>query len=92
MPLWGAIQEMKKSYEQNKAMLKSRGSLKEKLKETGAFTSSAKKLNFKEVSEDELALIRKKFRKKAKESLKKQIVVFLILAGLVALLFYFMLT
>lgn len=88
----GIMQSMKLSLEQNRALLKSKKSLKNKLQEKGIELKTPKKLEFKEVSEEELKAIKAKIRQDYKRSRRLKLMVFSIIAVIIVILFYFMMS
>ena len=89
MSFGGAVAAMKQSFEQNRALLKSHRSLKKQLDEKGlSYKKSSRQLKYKEVSPEELELIKAKIRMDAQmDKLRWNIIVaVMVLVGAIACL------
>lgn len=86
MALWGSVQSMKQSLENNRALLKSHKSLKKQLDEKYIKLNHNTKLEFKKVSEEELDIIKSKIRKDAKKARIKSAVLSILALVIVVLI------
>lgn len=86
----GSILAMIQSLKANKALLKRKKSFHYKNEFHSAELNEKNKLEFRKISEEELQILRKKYRKdRIKETLKSTIV-FLILLGIVVLVLIYL--